>query len=314
MRASRVLDEYADVDSFVVDMRNAVNAFAYRTATANDGRQILQVPGYAAEIPPMSKPHGRWRSFKSSHIALSGYEAPVVGLVVEILKKFSIKEFFDVGAADGFFSFLVASHERKKIDVQAFEMALSPFEVMIARSDVQGRLNGKVNAHLAGLSDRHEGKRNIWYSRTQMFEKEPQPREYREAWHRRLKFALRGIRNRDELKTASVLLTSIDAFCSASAPPQFIKIDVDGYEGKVLKGAEQTLRSERPFILLELHQDDHIGRTGWSRQKIADYLFGLGYDAVYLTNHHNVEDAELLRADAHSKVFSQQATRMLLFF
>lgn len=313
MRASRILQVYADIDSFILDTREAVKSFAYQISSADDGRHILRVPGCSAAIA-MPKPRGRWRSSRSAHIALSGYEAPVVGLVLSILRKFSINDFFDVGAAEGFFSLLVASNQQKKIAVQAFEMALSPFEQMVARIAIEHELNGSVRAHLAGLSDAHEGQKKIWYSRTQMFETKPEPQDYREAWHRRLKFALRGIRNRDELKTASVLLTTIDAFASASGPPQFIKIDVDGYEGKVLRGAEQTLRSERPFILLELHQDDHIRRTGWSRQQIGDYLFGLGYDAFYLTNHHNVEGAELMRANARSEIFAQQTTRMLLFF
>jgi hypothetical protein len=36
--------------------------------------------------------------------------------------------------------------------------------------------------------------------------------------------------------------------------PGFIKIDVEGFEGKVLQGADKTIRSHRPVIMIELHK------------------------------------------------------------
>ncbi len=47
----------------------------------------------------------------------------------------------------------------------------------------------------------------------------------------------------------------------------FIKIDVEGHELDVLRGAEQTLRRDHPHLLIEV-RDDHLGEvramlTGW---------------------------------------------------
>jgi len=57
---------------------------------------------------------------------------------------------------------------------------------------------------------------------------------------------------------------SLDAFVGEGGrePPTFIKIDVEGAEGKVLAGAERVLRVSRPTLLVDLHtpeQDEVVG-------------------------------------------------------
>ena len=313
MRESRILERYRDGAAFADAARRAVKSFAFRLRKGEDGVDVLSLPGPSDEIrSPVPKTF--WRPFKAKHHSLEGYEAPVVGLASFILHNFAIGTFYDVGAAVGFHTFIAASTEGKKVTVHAFEMAPRPYEALVKRTEAKTKLSGRIHAHLAGLSDTHEGAREVWYSRTHMFETKPDPSEYREAWHRRAKFAMLGIKNRDELKSVTLTLTSIDKFSETNAAPDFIKIDVDGYEGKVLKGAEKTLKTVRPFILLELHQDDHITRTGWTRKSIARYLFDLGYSALYLTNHYNVEDARLEPVDAAHPVWGEQRTCMFLFY
>jgi FkbM family methyltransferase len=51
----------------------------------------------------------------------------------------------------------------------------------------------------------------------------------------------------------------------------FIKIDVQGWELKVLQGAEQTLRRQQPVILCENHPE---------REEIRSFLAGLSYARV----------------------------------
>jgi FkbM family methyltransferase len=48
------------------------------------------------------------------------------------------------------------------------------------------------------------------------------------------------------------------------APPEFMKIDVEGAEGSVLAGAEQVLLAARPILMIDLHtpvQDLAVGRS-----------------------------------------------------
>ena len=50
--------------------------------------------------------------------------------------------------------------------------------------------------------------------------------------------------------------------------PGFIKIDVEGFEGKVLQGADKTIRSHRPVIMIELHKftsDWRQVRSDWEK-------------------------------------------------
>lgn len=70
--------------------------------------------------------------------------------------------------------------------------------------------------------------------------------------------------------------------------PDVVKIDTDGYEYKILKGTENTLRKNKPAIILELIQKT-LAEKGDSENALIDYLSLLGYsfftlDFVPITN------------------------------
>jgi FkbM family methyltransferase len=56
----------------------------------------------------------------------------------------------------------------------------------------------------------------------------------------------------------------------------FIKIDVQGAEFRVLKGAEQTLRSAKPTLFIEIDEAALAG-AGSSLEEVSAFLSGLGY-------------------------------------
>lgn len=60
------------------------------------------------------------------------------------------------------------------------------------------------------------------------------------------------------------------------APPDLIKIDVEGFEHRALLGLRRTLESRRPALMLEF-VESHLARAGSSRQQVADLLAELGY-------------------------------------
>ncbi len=74
----------------------------------------------------------------------------------------------------------------------------------------------------------------------------------------------------------SVTTTTVDQFVfeQNNPPPDFIKMDVEGAEGKVLAGGEQVLKTFRPVLLVDLHnpeQDIAVGQI----------LLRCGYDAFH---------------------------------
>ena len=69
---------------------------------------------------------------------------------------------------------------------------------------------------------------------------------------------------------------------SYSAPVDFIKLDVDGYEHRVLQGATRTLLT-RPPILCEFNC--YINKLGGSPREFLQLIFKLGYTVVPMDGH-----------------------------
>lgn len=55
-----------------------------------------------------------------------------------------------------------------------------------------------------------------------------------------------------------------------------IKIDVEGYEFQVLKGAEQTIRSHKPILFIEV-DDSNLKDQGASAETLIAFIKSLGY-------------------------------------
>ncbi len=58
----------------------------------------------------------------------------------------------------------------------------------------------------------------------------------------------------------------------------FIKIDVEGHEASVIAGATETLRRERPTLLVEINQLHHRGDI----RDVFEQVMALGYEARFL--------------------------------
>jgi len=74
-------------------------------------------------------------------------------------------------------------------------------------------------------------------------------------------------------------LTTVDTYCSLSnIKPDFLKIDVDGYELRVLKGAVNTIAQRRPPMLFELSFLPSL--IGDNCEELCKFIFELGYVVV----------------------------------
>ena len=65
-----------------------------------------------------------------------------------------------------------------------------------------------------------------------------------------------AITDKDSGSARSISVKALDSNIDENETVRLIKIDVEGHEEKVLIGAEQTIRRNRPVILFEQHKED----------------------------------------------------------
>lgn len=74
-------------------------------------------------------------------------------------------------------------------------------------------------------------------------------------------------------------MISLDGFCSEhDLAPDVLKIDVEGAEMLVLRGAKKMLTRYRPLLYLSVHPS-HLEALGQSVEELEDLLDELGYEA-----------------------------------
>lgn len=232
-----------------------------------------------------------------------------------LIESMGLQNFYDIGASDGKHALFVASIAKFTGNVYAFEMQPPRYRAMCDLLETTPKAKGRMHPQLCGLSDHHEGERTVWYNATKLFEKRSDADAFKQAWWRKLKFLLRGEKHRLMIHEAKVMLTSIDHFATThDARPDLIKMDVDGYEGPVLKGAQDLLATRPPMILLELHRDELMTRFGLTKKQVAVSLFDRGYSALWLTRHSKLEGADVETIGPDHPTFETTSTQMILFY
>jgi hypothetical protein len=78
--------------------------------------------------------------------------------------------------------------------------------------------------------------------------------------------------------TRQVPIVALDSL-QLRRPVRFIKMDVEGAEPQIVRGAERILRTDRPTILSELHPVQLQRASGATAGEFLSYLRDLGYRA-----------------------------------
>jgi len=73
----------------------------------------------------------------------------------------------------------------------------------------------------------------------------------------------------------------------AGRVPKLIKIDVEGFELKVLQGMRDTLRDQRPRLFIEIHGADLKAKLDNIRQ-VGSFLLDLGYKIEHVESRQNI--------------------------
>jgi hypothetical protein len=73
---------------------------------------------------------------------------------------------------------------------------------------------------------------------------------------------------------------TLDEFCATEDIEHvgLLKVDVEGAEGRVLRGASALLAAHRIALLFVELSDNTLETDGWSSRQVIDLLDGHGYD------------------------------------
>lgn len=187
---------------------------------------------------------------------------------------------WDVGANIGFYTCLLASLVEDSGAVVAFEPAARTCGYL--KENVSLNQFTNVTVVNKGLGDKQE-QRLLHYSEAGFAEGTAS-----------LKYA--------DGRAASerVTLDTIDNLIPELPTPDFIKIDVEGYQLEVLRGAEHCLKTHAPLLMAELRDVGETNRAIFG--EIEDYVADLGYQ-LYEIRKHSIRQCDGLSDTAKRNFF-----------
>lgn len=159
--------------------------------------------------------------------------------------------FFDIGANAGLMSIEVASTFKGQVAVHAFEPQADLAACIRASAAVSG-FQSHLHVHEVLLSDQ-DGEVDFFL-------------------HAHAVHASLHPRTEPDEKSRAVRMPTrrLDTIASGLTPPSVIKIDVEGAELPVLRGAHEMLRAHPPMIVMEA--DANMERFGYRHTDLFSYL------------------------------------------
>ena len=224
----------------VNDWRYPIFVFEWKIAKFLTKARKVSVDGIELTIPCENWiTHFRWYLFKNKEVEVRNY-----------IKDFMNNEdvFFDIGANIGVFSVYAAKiHPCSKI--YSFEPEYSNLN-LLKNNILANKLDHQVNIFSVGISDK------VGFSNLHLSNTEPGAAVHTENRSH--------ISKTDEgynvVWKEGIMTSTIDEICeNLNVIPNCIKIDTDGNELKILKGATKTLKNSvlRSLIIeMPLHNED----------------------------------------------------------
>jgi FkbM family methyltransferase len=217
---------------------------------AADGEIVLR-PGLSIAVDPQAREPFEWFCFRSPEMVreLDGF----------LDRSRDCRRFLDVGACHGLFS-LAFTQGRPETEAVAVDPSPLAWEVLAA--NVRKNPGARVTPVRAALGEA------------------PGTLTMRYSWHH-LEASPEAAGSPEALE---VPVRTVDDLCSEMGfHPDVVKVDVEGYELAVLRGALRTLREDRPVLFLELHPH-RLRELGTSAGEVASLLGELGYRVFDLSD------------------------------
>lgn len=295
-----------------------INGFRWSYRHLRDDLGELSLPGHQPIVFPFGTPPGLWTRLTRKTIVFDGLYEPVsTYLLSRIVDMARPANAFDLGSVLGYFSLVMASHATVATAVDAFEIYPSAGPGYAALKRNNPHLNDRrIDVHAVAVSDRSAGAAKVWIHKTRVFETKPDPAQYRENPFMRLKHTIAGESWKTKLHEVDLRILSLDDFVAESAiVPSLIKIDVDGYEAKVLPGGMALFKAHRPWIVLEIHRQKFLEPFGTDRAGIVRPLLDIGYRAMLVRGRGSLAETEFSDVDpADLAAIDTGETDLLLFY
>ena len=162
---------------------------------------------------------------------------------------------WDIGANIGFYTCLLASLVHDNGKVVAFEPASRTYGYL--KENVSLNQFANVTVVNKGLGDKQEH-RHLYYSEAGLAEGTAS-----------VKYA------HGRAASERITLDTMDNLIRELPTPDFIKIDVEGYQSEVLRGGECFLKTHAPLIIAELKDVGETNRADFDA--LETYIASLGY-------------------------------------
>lgn len=170
---------------------------------------------------------------------LRPYSQPPLDWAYEQLIRYPSAVLLDVGASTGCFSLLSKHHP--DLTVYAFEPVELTYDVLMENIRLN-QLEDKVHAYRMAVGD-HDGTA-VLHTVIANGGKGVSIVGGRPAWHK-------------AVEDSEIEMITIDTFCERyDIAPTFLKIDVEGNEKAVLRGAKRTIEKHKPFIICEYSSEN----------------------------------------------------------
>ena len=183
----------------------------------------------------------------------------------------------DIGGFEGLYSYALAKVSR---EVHCFEP-----QPQLAQN-IERYPNPRIRVHNMGLSD-HEGQLTLRIPIINGVERKAQ------ATFRPLGGPSRALK---------IPVKCLDDFQFTDVT--LVKIDVEGLESQVIAGGVETIRREKPVLLVEIEQR-HLDPSGLKLEDVFRQILELGYRGSFLERG-NPKDIKYFDYDRHQKPYLDQ--------